>query len=206
MKQRKGVFLMTLGALCILAAFGLTGYNVYESRQAQKASDNAVQILSEKIETLEAERTPEEKEEIPDHVLFPEMELPTIKIDDERYIGILHMPSIDISLPVMGGKWSYAKLRKAPCLYSGSVYQNNMIIAGHNYRSHFSKIKTMDEGSELYFVDVDGNVFSYEIGWIEVLRPEAVEDLLAGDDWDLTLFTCTYGGNERYVVRCNLTE
>ena len=197
---------MIIGVLCILAALGLTGYNVYESQRAQEVSAKAVKQLSDQIAAMELEKSEKEKEEIPDHVLFPEMELPTIKIDDERYIGILHMPSIDISLPVMGGQWTYAKLRKAPCIYSGSVYQNDMIIAGHNYRSHFSKIKTMDEGSELYFIDVDGNVFSYTIGWVEILRPEAVEELVSGDDWDLTLFTCTYGGNERYVVRCNLTE
>ena len=206
MRRRLGSCFMIVGVLCILGAFGLTGYNVYESYQAQEISANAIKVLSDQIAAMELEKEQNEKDEVPEYVLFPEMELPTIKIDDERYIGILHMPSIDISLPVMGGEWSYAKLRKAPCLYSGSVYQNDMIIAGHNYRSHFSKIKGMDEGSEIYFVDVDGNIFSYEISWVEILRPEAVESLMEGDDWDLTLFTCTYGGNERYVVRCNLTE
>ena len=27
---------------------------------------------------------------------------------------------------------------------------------------------------------------------------------MTSGDWDLTLFTCTYGGQERYTVRCTL--
>ena len=58
----------------------------------------------------------------------------------------------------------------------------------------------------MQFVDVDNNVFTYTVGWIEILQPEDVQELKENTGWDLTLFTCTYGGNERYIVRCNLTE
>ena len=77
-----------------------------------------------------------------------------------------------------------------------------MIIAGHNYRSHFSPIKNLDVGSEVRFIDTEGNVFNYTIGWVDILRPTDVEKLTDSKDWDLTLFTCTYGGGERYTVRC----
>ena len=36
---------------------------------------------------------------------------------------------------------------------------------------------------------------------IERLRPTAVKEMTSGD-WDLTLFTCTVGGQSRVTVRC----
>ncbi len=42
---------------------------------------------------------------------------------------------------------------------------------------------------------------SYEIAETEILEPTAIEELLS-DEWNLTLFTCTYGGQARVAVRC----
>ena len=200
MKRKKGSFLINLGLLLLAAALCLTGYNIYESKNAQAASENAMVELGKVLAELEDNTN--ETETIPEYVMFPEKELPTLKIDKERYIGILSIPSIDVSLPVMGGKWSYAKLRSAPCRYYGSVYKDNMIIAAHNYSSHFGKINRLMEGDQVQFIDVDGNVFNYTVGWLEVLQPYEVEALKKEENWDLTLFTCTFGGAERYVLRC----
>lgn len=52
---------------------------------------------------------------------------------------------------------------------------------------------------------MEGRVWRYQVGWIEVLEPESVEEMVvpkAKADWDLTLFTCTIGGQTRRVVRC----
>lgn len=45
----------------------------------------------------------------------------------------------------------------------------------------------------------------YEVAEIEILSPDAVEEMTE-DDGDLTLFTCTLGGGSRVTVRCVLTE
>ena len=37
--------------------------------------------------------------------------------------------------------------------------------------------------------------------FLEILQPTAVEEMTSGD-YDLTLFTCTYGGATRFTVRC----
>ena len=47
--KKKGSFLMTVGVLLILAAAGLSGYNIYESTQAQIVSDRAVEKMTEVI-------------------------------------------------------------------------------------------------------------------------------------------------------------
>jgi len=48
---------------------------------------------------------------------------------------------------------------------------------------------------------VDGNVFAYKVVETETLSPFSIEEMTTGD-WDLTLFTCTVGGQNRVAVRC----
>ena len=45
---------------------------------------------------------------------------------------------------------------------------------------------------------VEAGAFSEEL---ETLDADAVDYMSAGD-WDLTLFTCTYGGQSRVTIRC----
>ena len=80
-----------------------------------------------------------------------------------------------------------------------------MVIAGHNYSGHFGTLKNLAPGDALSFTDIDGNVFSYTVVELETLPPYAVEEMTSGD-WDLTLFTCTVGGQSRLAVRCKRAE
>lgn len=52
---------------------------------------------------------------------------------------------------------------------------------------------------------MDGMVYTYTVTVVDVLSPSAVEDMTSGD-YDLTLFTCTYGGASRVTVRCDRVE
>lgn len=83
-------------------------------------------------------------------------------------IGTLEIPSLDLTLPVMS-EWSYPLLKLAPCRYAGSAYQGNLVIAAHNYKTHFRKIRTLSEGSEVRFTDAAGNVFVYHVAVVEAL-------------------------------------
>lgn len=194
---------MITGLLLMAAALGLTGYNVYEAMQADMVSENALGVINEALRNKAETEKPEDSLALQN---LQEKEMPTIEIDGERYIGILEIEDIHISLPVMGGQWSYKKLRSAPCRYYGSVYEDNMVIAAHNYNSHFGKLKSVQPGSEVRFTDVDGKVFTYEVLGLEVLGPEDVESMTNAANWDLTLFTCTYGGEQRYTLRCVKTK
>lgn len=205
MKRKKGTFLISIGLLLLAAALCLTGYNIFESKRAQETSQEALQGILENIEEFEAQNISEsnaEYGEVPFYERFPEKEMPTVEIDGNRYIGILEIPTLGIRLPVMGGQWSYPKLRSAPCLYTGSVYKDNLVIAAHNYSSHFGRLKKLPMGSEVFFTDVEGNIFYFEAAWLDVLQPNEVEVMTEATDWDMTLFTCTYGGRERYALRC----
>ena len=126
--------------------------------------------------------------------------MPTETIQGNEYIGLLEVPTLGLELPVMSD-WSYPQLKISPCRYQGSAYLGDLIIAAHNYDCHFGRLKTLLQGDEIIFADMDGNRFVYEVAEIEILEPTAIEQMIFGD-WDLTLFTCTYGGQARVTVRC----
>lgn len=189
---------MTVGLLLLAAALGLSGYNIYQSKKAENISGEVAEEITQVIETAEIE----EAGEVPDYVRFPKKEMPSVKIKDNRYVGVLEIPSISLELPVMAGEWSYAKLNIAPCQYVGSIYEDNMVIAAHNYRSHFGNLNKVKFGSLVRFTDVEGHVFEYEAGWADTIQPTDMEGMNNAEDWDLTLFTCNYSGNARYTLRC----
>ena len=191
------------GVLLIVASLFLTCYNIWEERRAETSAAVALgQILPEMPPVETPAALPEDMQEavVPDYLLNPEMEMPTMEIDGQAYIGVLSIPALDLELPVIG-EWSYPRLKIAPCRFEGSAYLDNLIIAAHNYRSHFGGLKNLLPGDEVAFTDVDGNVFRYTVAELETLGGNDLEELESGD-WDLTLFTCTLGGKSRVTVRC----
>ena len=194
MKQnKKGNGWITFGLVLIVTAILLVGYNLKESRQAGEQAAELEGLINESLQNVLSPL------DIPDYQLNPDMEMPTKEIEDIAYIGILEIPTLNLKLPV-AAELTYPHLRKAPCRYEGSVYKNNMVVAAHNYQSHFGNIKSMQIGDMVQFTDMDSNVFSYQVVELEILQPTDIEEMEAGD-WDLTLFTCTLGGTERVAVR-----
>ncbi len=114
--------------------------------------------------------------------------------------GTLEIPALELSLPVMDA-WSDPDLKLAPCRYKGSAYLDDMIVAGHDYRTHFGNLYRLQTGEEVRSTDAEGNLFAYTVAEREKLAATAVEEMENGD-WDLTLFTCAWGGKAREAVRC----
>ena len=126
-------------------------------------------------------------------------EMPVVVIDGEEYIGYLEIPSLSLSLPVMSD-WSYPQLRTAPCRYVGSVYDDSLIIMAHNYDRHFGGIGSLQAGAPVQFIDAEGEIHRYVVESHEQLGKYDVDKMTEGD-WDMTLFSCTYGGGARVTVR-----
>ena len=55
------------------------------------------------------------------------------------------------------------------------------------------------------FTDMDANIIYYTVDSVELLQPTDVDKVKDSDD-DLILYTCTYGGAKRIVVRCSYSE
>ena len=206
MKNKKGTLLIALGIILILGAAGLSGYNLFEENNAKESSEKAATILSEQIVVKEQDEIYHNASEIeiPDHILNPEMDMPVAEIEGTEYIGTLEIPQIGLLLPIIS-EWSYPNLKIAPCRYFGSVYLDNMVIAGHNYKAHFRALENLSAGDEIIFRDIDGNEFRYLVSAKEVLPPTAIEEMTSGD-WDFTLFTCNTTGTYRIAIRCDKNE
>lgn len=202
--KQRGTWLMRAGLMLIAAAILLTGYNLWDDWRANQAAEQVLEQMPEVVEILEQSSADPNEQKIPDYVLDPDREMPTVEVDGHDYIGTLELPTLQLSLPVMSD-WSYPQLKIAPCRYAGTAYQSGFVIAGHNYRRHFGPLSRLSTGDPVTFTDVDGNVFYYQVAEIQVLEPTAIEDMTTSA-WDLSLFTCTLGGQTRLTVRCDKVE
>ena len=190
----------------LATALFLTGYNLLDEYRAGKTTDYALETLHKQMPEItdsSISSSPNESE-LPDYVVNPDMEMPTEKIEGNYYIGVLEIPALELSLPVMS-EWSYPGLKIAPCRYQGSAYTGNLVIAAHNYRTHFGYIGNLTVGDSVMFKDVKGRCFLYEVAAVESLEATATVDMV-NDEWGLTLFTCTLGGTKRVTVRCVRAE
>lgn len=203
MAKTKYKVMLGAGLLLIAAALALAAYNVIDAQRAARSAAQALEALSQTTAVSAAEPEQASADDAPAYLADPEMPMPTVSFDGNDYIGRVDIPSLGLSLPVIS-EWSYPRLKIAPCRYTGSAYLDNLIIAAHNYSSHFGNLNRLNTGDTVTFTDVDGNQFTYAVSLIEDLPGTAIEEMQAGE-WDLTLFTCTLGGRSRVTVRCERT-
>lgn len=195
MKAKRGTVWINAGLLLIAAALFLSVYNEWESHEARDSARQVIAQLCDELPTEAGEPTT-----LPD----VRREMPVKTINGRDYIGVLSIPSLELELPVIS-QWDYPALKVAPCRYSGSLYQDNLIICAHNYASHFGKLKELQPGDTVLLTDMDEHVVTFQVVERETLNPMDAEGMEAGD-WDLTLFTCTIGGQTRVTIRLERVE
>lgn len=204
MKNKRGSVCLMVGFGLIVMALGLVLYNLGEGNRAEQSVSQAVDALEAVQLRAAEEKIPEETVLLPDYIVNPDMEMPVESLNGVGYIGVLRIPALELELSV-AKDWSYENLRTTPCRYVGSAYKNNMVVCAHNFSSHFGRLRELSEGDTVTFTDMAGNVLPYEVVGKEIIQPTAIEDMLSGD-WDLSLFTCTVGGQTRVAVRCQRTD
>ena len=200
-KRTWALILIGGGLLCMAAALVFLIRNVSDAQRADLAAQRALSELDTMLtEVPEPTPTPEDEAETP----APERAMRIFSLRETDYIGILTIPSLQLSLPVINDL-SYPNLETAPCRYMGNLYEDSLIIAAHNYPHHFGQLSKLSPGDEIQFTDFYRETHHFTVDRTEQLADTAIEDMEAGD-WDLTLFTCTRGGYARIAVRCNRVE
>ena len=210
MKRNKNMaadLLLLTGGILILGAAVLFMKNRRQDQAAGEYAELVVPMLEAEIEAkremvpaeIPASETETEEVEEPEE---PEMTI--TRVEGQDYIGYLTIPSLELVLPVISD-WSYPKLRIAPCRQFGTVSENNLVIAGHNYQNHFGRFRELDPGDELQFTDMEGNDYSYRVGETGVIAPDDV-DVVQNSPWDLVLYTCTPGGKSRVMIGADKIE
>ena len=213
MKSKLGIVCIILGVMLLSGALFLSHYNMHEETVAQEAVISIMPQLMEKIEVNKDNKPTDpvngNKHElelkVPVELLTEEdKKMAEVEIDGYLYIGYLSMPTLDKELPIMS-TWSYPQLKIAPCRYSGSLRGEDLVLMAHNYVSHFGPIHRLEIGDPVIFTDMYGNITEYVVVGTDILDPSAVDAMTAGD-FDLTLFTCNYGGSNRITVYCDLVR
>ncbi len=199
MTKKIGTLIIVVGLMCLAAASVFFFRNQNESK---KAGENADAVLTVLTAQIEEEKKAVSNENNSDEELNDTM--PTVNIDGYDYIGYVEIPKIGIKLPVMSD-WDYDRLKIAPCRNFGSVNNNDLVIAGHNYTVHFGKLDNLTEGDAVVFTDVNGKVYSYAVQKLDTVSAENV-DAVQNSGYDLVLYTCTLSGKERTSVFCNRTD
>lgn len=185
-----GIVLFITGLFLLAGALALTMKNTGEERRAGEKSRQTVETLFKEITENDTEEKDQDRSD-------------ALDIDGSRYIGIITIPKLSLELPV-SEQLSSAGLKMSPCRYSGSVEKGNLVIAAHNYQTHFGDIYTLEIGDEVYFTEINGTTRIYEVAEIEILKPYETERMIKSE-FDMTLFTCTVGGRSRVTVRCEKT-
>lgn len=205
MRKKAGFFLILLGVLCIAAALVYLLFLHIEDLDAKRKSAGALTDIIHHIENSNNSPVDSESDNSSNSnygILNPyNLKMKELVLPSGTFIGYLTISSLGLDLPVFSD-WDYYKMTIAPCCYSGSVKASNLVIAGHNYSSHFGNLKNLSINDEIDFTDADNIRYRYAVKNIEVISPTDVE-LVTNGEFDLSLFTCTYGGENRVLVRCN---
>ena len=191
MPKKSGVILISLGAVLILAALLLFLYNRSEDRRAGQEAES---LLEDARSAMAADTDPEPQEELAEEITYD-------------YAGVITIPDLSLELPVID-QWSYARLKVAPCRQSGAAADGDLVIAAHNYKSHFGYLDRLEPGASVIFTDMEGTVYRYAVEEIRQLAPEDAEDVSSvfSSEYPLVLYTCTPGGKARVAVFCQWDE
>jgi len=185
-KRNRGIVFLSLGCILILVAGGWYFYNMVEDYNAGRQAEHI-------LERFEIEQGGVDETEAASAIV----------VDGDAFCGKIIIEKLEVELPVYD-EWDYTRLKTAPCRYAGGVDTNDMIIAAHNYKSHFGSLNRLKIGDTVTFTDVYGKSHLFEVCELVTLDGTAVSDMHSGG-WDLTLFTCTKSGEQRITVRCKKT-
>ena len=207
---------MAVGAVLILSALLLLLYNRYADARAGREAETLLasveaaissQAAAEQGKTRprgqETRPTGEETGTEPTAAEALDPEMPVAMLEGYGYVGYVEIPALGLKLPVMSD-WDYTRLEIAPCRQFGSSRTDDLVIAAHNFESHFGRLKEMSVGNTVTFTDMAGIVNTYRAEMIETLSPKDVE-AVQNSGYDLVLYTCTRDGQSRVAVFCNRT-
>ena len=209
MKAIKRIFILS-GSVLLLAAISLCIYNILQDRTANKRSQEVLSELKQLIPETSAMNSNMSTGNPADDIYAPyEQEASSantkpepIALNGQKYCGVISLPTLDIELPVCDS-CNYDDLNISPCRFSGSASGNDLIIAAHNFSSHFGHIGDLSAGDDIIFTDSGGKVYNYHVEEIRAIDGSDSEGMISGKstDWDITLFTCNLSGQARVAVR-----
>lgn len=197
-RKKIGKKLLITGIVFVTAALSLFVYNKIMDFSAGKFTSSVMSELKDYIDSEQQSELNSDNNIENNH--FPSNNS-SKWVKNYNFIGYISIPKINLELPVISD-WDYDKLNVSPCRYTGSVSTGNFVIAAHNYYNHFGNIYKLEKGDEVIFTDLDGKSYLYEVVLTDTLNSVEINKMIS-EEYDLSLFTCTWSGRARITVRCN---
>ena len=181
--------LVAAGALLLLAGALLAGQNLLTERRAARQTADLLAAVETRIAAPADLPAPEGTGD---------------PWAGYEVIGVVGLPDLGLSLPVLAD-YTQDLLAVAPCRYTDdlALEPGQLVVAGHNYRTHFGRLGELAPGSRITWQNLDGVTYTYTV--TEVTEIDAGDrEALEQGDWDLTLFTCDVTRTRRILVRAAL--
>ena len=229
--KKIGIVLLTAGAVLVIAALLLFSHNRAEDKRAGESAEETLRLVEAAMAEREANgetgTTPAPDADTsaapaatnaPGASVSPgaspagtetgsnglpappALDMPTVRSGSYDYIGYLDFPGYGLTMPV-AATWSFPALEISPCRHTGSVYNDNLVVAGHNYKTEFDVLFSLKAGDTVTFTDVDGNVFTYTVREFASVTPDD-SDTVMNSGYALTMYTCNWDTTERVTVFC----
>lgn len=189
MKKQTNQLCVLLGiCLLVVAALVLIFWQWGIHKSQQEATKNV-----QTIRTLIPEAQGAVLEERQDNTMS------VLSINGKDFVGILEIPKFGSSLPVCA---NWGEVSQHPCRLSGSVYDRTMQIGTTSQKGQCDFYRDVSVGDFVFFTDMEGNRFSYEITDIRYEK-HADQTTLQQEDAALTLFIKNIYSFEYIIIFCN---
>lgn len=130
-------------------------------------------------------------------------------IEEEKVIGIVSIPEVDMDLPIFKGLSNANLMAGAGTMKENQqMGEENYALAGHNWRDQktlFSPLHRVKKGMMVYLTDLE-DTYKYKIDKILMVPPERVDIIEDADESVLTFVTCNYNGTKRLIVQGSLID
>lgn len=204
MRKRGSFVLLLLGAALLCAALLLAAKN---RREETSAGEAAAALLAQAEQTIAQHAAPPAAVPTPapssavEETLSPSPSAsPSAAPEGPAFLGVLSVPAVSLTVPVLA-EWSYYHLTLAPCRDCGSVETGDLVIAAHNYDTHFGRLSRIAPGDSVYFTDMAGSTTEYAAASVEQRDPSDAEGV-RGSGYPLVLYTCSWDCTARVTVFC----
>lgn len=189
----------TFSRICICIGFGLlvlaAAAVLFWQWSIQAAQKNAAAYV-QTIHTLIPEPQGAALEERRDNTMS------ALSIDGTNFIGILEIPKYGSALPVCA---DWGEISQYPCCFSGSVYDRTMQIGGTSQKGQYDFYREISVGDAVFFTDMEGNRFAYEITDIRYEK-HGNQTALQQEAAALTLSVKNIYAFEHIIISCNIMD
>lgn len=189
MKERIAQIALIIGIVIVLCAVVLVINTEFSSKSSIRKNKEIVQELYSLMPEISGGF-------LDDRI---DTTMPLLEINGENFAGVIEIPKFNRTLPICG-IWDRSKIKQFPCVYTGSIYDNSLIIGGCDETGHFDFMKTISEGDIVFVTDTTGARFSYTIQKIEVTKDVSSNNLISGN-YNLVLFARNTRSLDYTVIR-----